>query len=342
MTLRHLALIQTLLVSTAAMAEGPTGLAAHPAAAAFVSRMEAEHGFEREALIAALARASYQDKALRLIAPPKQRTKRAVRSWTGYRARFVEPIRIRAGLAFWDAHRATLERAEQRYGVPSEVILGIIGVETVYGRITGSFPLLDALATLAFDYPPRATLFRKELENLFLLARENGRAVGSYTGSYAGAIGFPQFLPSSIRRYAVDFDHDGLVDLERSEADAIGSVAHYLAEHGWRSGERVADPVSLPAHADIDAMLATGIEPRLDRATLADAGLALPRGIERATLIDLESPGKPTEYWLGYRNFYVLTRYNRSSFYAMSVFQLAQALREAHIASRQVASSDTD
>ncbi|MCB1909528.1 MAG: lytic murein transglycosylase B [Rhodocyclaceae bacterium] len=337
MTIRHLALFQLLILGIPAASAGPAGLAGHPAAAAFAARMESEHGFEREALLAELAAATYQDKALRLIAPPKHGKKRSVRSWAGYRARFVEPIRIHEGLAFWDAHRASLEQAEQRYGVPSEVILGIIGVETLYGRITGSFPLLDALATLAFDYPPRASLFHRELENLFLLARENGREVGSYTGSYAGAIGYPQFLPSSVRRFAVDFDNDGRIDLERSEADAIGSVARYLAEHGWRPGERVADPVSLPTDSDAEAMLAAGIEPRLDRATLAAAGIDLPRGIERATLVDLESPGKPTEYWLGYRNFYVLTRYNRSSFYAMSVFQLAQALREAHIASRQVA-----
>ncbi|MCB1895795.1 MAG: lytic murein transglycosylase B [Zoogloeaceae bacterium] len=335
--IRHLALLQLSLLCVTTADAGPAGLAAHPAAAAFVARMEAEHGFERESLLAALATATYQDKALRLISPPKPGTGPRVRSWTGYRARFVDPVRIRAGLAFWDAHRASLERAEQRYGVPSEVILGIIGVETVFGRVTGSFPLLDALATLAFDYPPRADLFRRELENLFLLARENGRAVGSYTGSYAGAIGFPQFLPSSVRRYAVDFDGDGRIDLERSEADAIGSVARYLAEHGWRSGERVADPVALPAGADVDALLATGIEPRLDRHSLSAAGIELPQGIELATLVDLESPGKPTEYWLGYRNFYVLTRYNRSSFYAMSVLQLAQALREARISSRQVA-----
>ena len=335
--IRHLALLQLSLLCVTTADAGPAGLAAHPAAAAFVARMEAEHGFERESLLAALATATYQDKALRLISPPKPGTGPRVRSWTGYRARFVDPVRIRAGLAFWDAHRASLERAEQRYGVPSEVILGIIGVETVFGRVTGSFPLLDALATLAFDYPPRADLFRRELENLFLLARENGRAVGSYTGSYAGAIGFPQFLPSSVRRYAVDFDGDGRIDLERSEADAIGSVARYLAEHGWRSGERVADPVALPAGADVDALLATGIEPRLDRHSLSAAGIELPQGIELATLVDLESPGEPTEYWLGYRNFYVLTRYNRSSFYAMSVLQLAQALREARISSRQVA-----
>lgn len=335
--IRHLALFPLSILCIATASAGSAGLAAHPAAAAFVARMEAEHGFERESLLAELATATYQDKALRLISPAKPGTQRRVRSWTGYRARFVEPVRIRAGLAFWDAHHASLERAEQRYGVPTEVILGIIGVETVFGRVTGSFPLLDALATLAFDYPPRADLFRKELENLFLLARENGRAVGSYTGSYAGAIGFPQFLPSSVRRYAVDFDNDGRIDLERSEADAIGSVARYLAEHGWRRGERVADPVALPAGADVDVMLAAGIEPRLDRDALSAEGIELPQGIELATLVDLESPGKPTEYWLGYRNFYVLTRYNRSSFYAMSVLQLAQALREARISSRQVA-----
>ncbi len=322
-----------LLLSPLAAA-APLDLAGLPKARDFAERMALEHGFDSEQVLAQLARTTYQGKAIRLVTPSK---KSGPRSWQAYRARFIEPVRIRAGLEFWSANRAALERAEQQYGVPADILLGIIGVETVFGRNTGAFPLLDALATLAFDYPPRETLFRRELEQLFLLARESGRNPASYTGSYAGAIGYPQFLPSSVRRFAVDFDADGSVDLEGSAADAIGSVARYLSEHGWRPGERIAEPAILAAGTDPSPLLAAGIEPALDRGTLAEAGLQLPAGIERATLVDLETPGRPTEYWLGYRNFYVLTRYNRSSFYAMAVFHLAAALREARLSVGRVA-----
>lgn len=314
------------LSATCAAAQGR--FASRADVAAFASEMALRHGFDRDALLATLEAAPYQSKAIALITPA---TRPGQRSWQRYRARFVEPVRIRDGLAFWQAHADALDRAEASYGVPAEIVLGIIGVETIYGRNTGSFPLVGALATLAFDYPPRAELFRKELEHLLLLARESRREVGSFFGSYAGAIGFPQFLPSSVRSYAVDFDGDGQVDLEGSAADAIGSVARYLAEQGWKSGERVADPAPIADGVDVSALIDAGIEPRLDSTALAAAGITLPKGVDAATLVDLETPGQPTEYWLGYRNFYVITRYNRSSFYAMAVFQLAQALREARI-----------
>ncbi|MCB1886882.1 MAG: lytic murein transglycosylase B [Rhodocyclaceae bacterium] len=317
-----------LAVFAAAVHAAEPDLASHPEAASFIDRMVSVHGFERHAVVNELAAASYQKKAIRFIKPP---AKKGIRSWKSYRARFVEPVRIRAGLAFWNDHREALERAEQRFGVPPEIILAILGVETVFGRQTGSFPLVGALATLAFDYPPRASLFRKELENLFLLARESGRRPSSYTGSFAGAIGYPQFLPSSVRTYAVDFDDNGRVDLEGSAEDAIGSIARYLADHGWLAGERIADPVVPPPGTPLDPLVAAGIEPALTGAELASVGLRLPAGIERATLVDLETPGLATQYWLGYRNFYVLTRYNRSSFYAMAVTHLADALREARL-----------
>ncbi|MCB1955400.1 MAG: lytic murein transglycosylase B [Rhodocyclaceae bacterium] len=320
------ALFATSLAATAS-ADVPD-LASHPEAEAFVARMVEQHGFDRGEVLAELSAASYQRKAIRYIQPSKTKS---TRSWQRYRARFIEPVRIRAGLDFWAAHRDELARAEARYGVPGEIVLGILGVETIFGRNTGAFPLVGALATLAFDYPPRAALFQKELESLFLLARESGRSPSSYTGSYAGAIGYPQFLPSSVRSYAVDFDADGQIDLEGSPADAIGSIARYLAEHGWSAGARVADPVVPGDKADLGALIAAGIEPALGAAELAPAGLRLPDGIGAATLVDLETPGQATEYWLGYRNFYVLTRYNRSSFYAMAVFQLATALREARL-----------
>jgi len=190
---------------------------------------------------------------------------------------------------------------------------------------------VSALATLAFDYPPRGPLFRHELENLLLMAREQERDPFSYRGSYAGAIGYPQFLPSSIRAYAVDFDGDGRIDFESGPVDAIGSVARYLAEHGWRRGEPVAEPAQIGG-ADPQPLVDAGIEPVLAPEMLAQAGISAANGTPAATtatLVDLATPGMNTEYWLGYRNFYVITRYNKSSFYAMAVFQLGQALREA-------------
>ena len=319
-----------LAVFAAAVHAAEPDLASHPEAASFIDRMVSVHGFERHAVVNELAAASYQKKAIRFIKPP---AKKGIRSWKSYRARFVEPVRIRAGLAFWNDHREALERAEQRFGVPPEIILAILGVETVFGRQTGSFPLVGALATLAFDYPPRAPLFRRELENLFLLAREQGRAPLTYEGSYAGAMGYPQFLPSSIRNYAVDFDGDGRVDLENSPVDAIGSVANYLAAHGWVTG----GPVAIRAHVeDSDkaaALIAAGIDPVFSEADFSAHQVLplapVPAG-ETAALIDLETPDEATEHWLGFRNFYVITRYNRSSFYAMAVFGLAQALHSAH------------
>ena len=304
----------------------PASFADREEVRAFAADVAQRHGFDKKALLTELAAAPYQARAIRLIRPPSEP---GVRSWKRYRARFIEPIRIRAGLDFWRAHGEALSRASMLYGVPEEVILGIIGVESIYGRYTGKFSLIGALATLAFDYPPRAPLFRKELEHLFLLARANGRSPASYFGSYAGAIGYPQFLPSSVLSYAVDFDGNGAIDLENSPADAIGSVARYLAEHGWREGQPIADPVVIPAGVDAAALVSAGIEPALDAGTLGAQGIALRSGVGAATLVDLESPNEATEYWLGYRNFYVITRYNRSSFYAMAVFHLSEALRDA-------------
>lgn len=295
-------------------------------AIAFARDLEARHQIPLAETLSYLTRATYDDRVIRYISPPK---KTGVRSWLRYRSRFIEPIRIQAGIDFWESHRAIVRAAAERFGVDEAIIVGIIGVETIYGRYTGNFQVLDALATLAFDYPPRATLFRSELENLFLMAREQGRPADEYYGSFAGAIDLPQFLPSSIRNYAVDFDEDGRIDLDNSIADAIGSVANYLHLHGWQAGAPIAVPATVADESKIDALLAAGIEPSLSSEQLAAAGVVAKIGDpenQQTTLIDLASPGSSTEYWLGYRNFYVITRYNRSSFYAMSVFQLADAI----------------
>ena len=301
-----------------------------PAVRAFIADMQTRHGFDPETLEHALAQARQDEAVLRLIRPPSSP---GARSWVRYRARFVEPQRIRQGVQFWREHAATLARARVMYGVPEEIIVSILGVETQYGRNTGNFQLLSALATLAFDYPPRSELFTRELGELFLLARDQQRPPESYFGSYAGAIGYPQFLPSSIRHYAVDFDGNGSIDFDQAPDDAIGSIAHYLAAHGWEAGGTVAVPAQLKPGARPDELVAAGILPVLDASQLRAGGVLPQQGdyiAAPATLVDLETPGKATEYWLGYRNFYAITRYNKSSFYAMSVFQLAEALRAAH------------
>jgi membrane-bound lytic murein transglycosylase B len=294
---------------------------------AFIAELAERHAFDPVELDRALSQARHDPTVIRLITPP---ARKGVRSWQNYRARFLDDTRIDGGTAFWSQYADELERAAREFGVPAEIIVAIIGVETIYGRNTGNFETLSALATLAFDYPPRAELFRRELEALFLLAREQARDPASYSGSFAGALGYPQFLPSSIRAYAVDFDHNGQIDFDNDPVDAIGSVANYLRAHGWQTDAPVAERARLAPGADGATLVAAGIEPSLDPAVLDQNGVSTLDGRPAAaiaTLVDLETPGAQTEYWLGYRNFYVITRYNRSSFYAMSVFELAEALR---------------
>ncbi|MDR0701093.1 MAG: lytic murein transglycosylase B [Azoarcus sp.] len=303
--------------------------AARADVSAFVEEIAVRNQLDAAPIHAALSRASHNPRVIELIKPPATR---GARSWRRYRSRFIDRIHLDAGLQAWTQYAANLRRAEKEYGVPPEIILAILGVETIYGRNTGNFETLSALATLAFDYPPRAELFRGELEALFLLAREQERDPASYSGSYAGALGWPQFLPSSVRRYAVDFDGDGRVDFNADGNDAIGSIANYLREHGWVAGAPVAVKAQVAPHADPAPFIEAGVEPSLTPARLAEAGIH-PLGDNphagNATLIDLETPGEDVEYWLGYRNFYVITRYNRSNFYAMAVFQLANALRDS-------------
>lgn len=299
---------------------------------AFIDELSTRHGLDREHLTDALSNARHEPRVISLIRPPSTP---GARSWQRYRARFLDRARIEGGVDFWAEYEPLLQMAEERYGIPAEIIVAIIGVETVYGRHTGNFETLSALTTLAFDYPPRADLFRRELEHLFLLARDQGRTVNSYYGSYAGAIGYPQFLPSSMLSYAVDFDEDGQIDFESSPIDAIGSVANYLHVHGWQPGAPIAVQVGLGSDTRPDDLVAAGIEPVLSPDTVAAAGIKPLNGQDVSaltTLVDLVTPGVDTEYWLGYRNFYVITRYNRSSFYAMSVFELGEALRNRKMA----------
>lgn len=295
---------------------------------AFVAEMRDRHGLDADRLDALFARTRPLPAVLKAIAPPADPR---VKSWHAYRARFLEPKRLAAGLAFWQRHAATLKKAAAMTGVPEEIVVAIIGIETFYGKHLGRFESFAALATLAFDYPPRAELFRRELEALLLLARDEGRAPDSYRGSYAGAIGLPQFLPSSIRAYALDFDGSGRIDLAASEQDAIGSVANFLKAHGWEEGGPIAVPANVGLPDTAAALVAAGIVPQRRPAEMVEFGVRAEDAPDApAALIDLVTPDTATEYWLGYRNFYVITRYNRSSFYAMAVYQFAAALRAQH------------
>ncbi|MET3132186.1 membrane-bound lytic murein transglycosylase B [Oxalobacteraceae bacterium GrIS 1.11] len=301
----------------------------------FLDEMASKHGFERAALDALMAKVRYVDATIDLIKPaPPGKPK----NWQAYRARFIEPVRVGAGVQFWNDNAATLARAESLYGVPAEIIVGIIGVETVYGRNTGRFRVLDALTTLAFSYPntptraARMAFFRDELESALLLARQNEIDPLSLLGSYAGAVGLPQFMPGSILKYGVDFDGDGHVDLRNSSADAIGSVANFLAQHGWQREQTgpLVYPATLAPGRGLEAFVGHGLEATLRQDELQAGGVGsatlLPPGMLFG-LIDLQNGTETTEYWLATNNFYAITQYNRSYFYAMSVLELGRAVR---------------
>jgi membrane-bound lytic murein transglycosylase B len=271
----------------------------------------------------------------RLIMPPPVGT---AKNWRAYRERFVEPQRIAAGLAFGRAHERWLGEAEVRYGVPPEVVLAIVGVETFYGRVMGNFRVVDALATLAFDFPPgrrdRSGFFRSELEEFFVWCAREGRDPIAPLGSYAGAMGLPQFMPSSINRFAVDFDGDGRIDLVTSGADVVGSVARYLADFGWKAGMATHFAATPPAGAeDLAALREKDILPSFSAAQMIERGVGLGEAARvhegPLAFVELENGGDAPSYVAGTSNFYAVTRYNWSSYYAMAVIELAQALKAA-------------
>ncbi|WP_395701495.1 lytic murein transglycosylase B [Aquabacterium sp.] len=298
----------------------------------FAAELAERRQLDRAAVEQALAQARYQPAVARLIMPPATGI---AKNWAAYRARFVEPERIRAGAAFWQANARWLDAAQQRYGVPASVIIGILGVETYYGRLTGGFRVLDALATLSFDFPAgrsdRSAFFRDELGRFLTLAQREGFAPEAIKGSYAGAIGLGQFMPGSILRYAVDFDGDGHVDMAGSPADVIGSIAHYLAEHGWQPGVPTHYGVIPPADAeDRQRLLAPDILPNMTPFELAAQGASLDEAGRRhdglLALVALQNGDDAPSYIAGTQNFYALTRYNRSSYYALAVVELGQAV----------------
>ena len=291
----------------------------------FMQEVESRHGLDGAWLREVFRGARRRQSILDAFSRPAE-----AKPWHDYRKIFVTRARTRGGAAFAREHRPALERVKTRFGVPPEVVAAIIGVETFYGRYTGRYRVIDALSTLAFFSPRRGAFFRRELEEYLLFLREEGRSAADLMGSYAGAIGIPQFIPSSYRAYAIDFDGDGRRDLAGSVEDAVGSVGSYLGQHGWRAGEPVAIALTArdPERAD---PLAGELRPKLAWRDLEEAGLdtrggAPPPGPDTpVALIRLDGADGP-EYWAGLRNFYVITRYNRSALYAMAVHQLAAAI----------------
>lgn len=317
-----------LLGACAAAAVSP---ADHPALGAFIETMVQRHGFDAAELRRLFAAAQRRPDIIDAMERPREAL-----PWYAYRRGFVTEERARLGARFWKRHRQALARAERDYGVPPEVVVAIIGVETRYGTYAGRYSVLDALVTLTLDYPPRRDFFRRELEEFLLLARELGLDPLAVKGSYAGALGIPQFIPSSYRAYAVDFDRDGRRDLFASTDDAIGSVARFLQHHGWANGEPVIESARIEA-ASGDRTAAPGVEPVVTLREWVDRGV-IPNGgaaangsaLDRAAaLITLEGESGPL-YHLGYNNFYVITRYNRSQNYAMAVHELARMIRQRY------------
>lgn len=291
-----------------------------------IDELVEEEGFDRAYLQTVFEDAKRKDSILEAIARPAEKTK----PWYDYRKIFVTDKRERQGIEFFAEHKETLARAERETGVPAEIIVSVIGVETYYGRITGSYRVIDALSTLAFDYPRRSPFFTKELKNYLMLTRDQGLDPLEMKGSYAGAMGYGQFMPSSYREYAIDFDGDGLIDIWGNPVDAIGSVANYFKRHGWRTGEQVIAAATAEPDVGEEWFVRTraDLKPKFTVAEFTAAGITAADNLDPAASavamkFELEDG---YEYWLGLHNFYVTTRYNHSAMYAMSVYQLAERI----------------
>ena len=304
------------------------GYETHPAYVAFETRMVRDHGFDSGALRQLFAQAARKDSILEAIARPAEKRL----TWGEYRKIFLTQSRIDGGVAFWRENEPALARAVVQYGVPAEIVTAIIGVETRYGGNMGRYRVIDALSTLAFDYPPRSEFFTGELEQYLLMTREQGYDPLALTGSYAGAMGLGQFIPTSFRHFAVDFDADGHTDIWSNRTDAIGSVANYFKLHGWQTGGEVATLADVVGPVVAERMN-QGLDPNVQVAELATLGLSprvtLPQQ-EMVLPLALEIDGN-NEYWLGRQNFHVITRYNRSQLYAMAVYQLSREIRAGFV-----------
>jgi membrane-bound lytic murein transglycosylase B len=320
-----LVLISACTLSNAAPTS--TDYATNPKVQAFIGEMVTRHGFSREELTRLFSQVQRREDILELMRKPAEKRLK----WHEYRKIFLTQSRIEGGVAYWRKNADILDRAAANLGVEPQIIVAIIGVETRYGGNTGRHRVLDALSTLAFDYPPRAKFFRGELEQYLLLARENNFDLLGTTGSYAGAMGYGQFIPSSYRAYAVDFDNDGKRDLWDSPDDIIGSVANYFHRHGWEPGR----PVTIPATVSGTSyrkILDRGYQPNTVLGAMRHDGITPARPMPddlHAALLSFEMKDGP-EYWIGFNNFYVITRYNHSPLYAMAVYQLSEEIREGY------------
>jgi membrane-bound lytic murein transglycosylase B len=304
-------------------------------AKALAERLADKHGLDPAWAASVLAQAQSSDTVAKLIMPAASP---GAKNWGLYRSRFVEPIRIKAGVAFWRANEPTLRRAQNEYGVPMEIIAGILGVETIYGRQTGNFRILDALGTLSLDFPKgrsdRSAFFQDELGEFLRMCAEQRLDPTSVQGSFAGAMGLPQFMPSSVRRFAVDYDSDGQIDLRNSQADAIGSVAKYLSLNGWQRGIPTHFSVIPPKdEAAKGKLLAPDILPSFTVAQLQQSGALLDITGQNhpglLALVQLFNGGQEPSYLAGTANFYAITRYNQSSYYALAVIELGKAVAQA-------------
>lgn len=316
-----LCLLSSCLLSAQAAATEPPFLARKPVRDYLIDISE-EHRLNRILLANLFAEIRSQQSVLDAVSRPAEK----VLTWAQYQPIFIKKQRIDAGREFMRQHAATLSRAEQTYGVPANIIAAIIGVETFYGKVTGQYGVLESLATLAFDYPPRAGFFKSELTEYLILSQAEGWDTLAIKGSYAGAMGWPQFISSSYRHYAVDFDDDGKRDLVNSVPDAIGSVANYLNLHGWKTDQPVAKLLSVPAksRAAVKALQRKSLKPEILPKKLTDMGFVV-SGKKPVSVLNLQGKGGE-EAWVGYTNLYVITRYNHSELYALAVFQLSELL----------------
>lgn len=288
----------------------------------FVTRMVDQHQFDSQQLTRQLQQAKHRQSIIKAMSRPAE-----AMPWYKYRKIFLRAERIKAGKKFMRKYHRELKQAQERYGVPPHIITAIIGVETQYGKNTGSYPVMEALRTLAFGYPKRSKFFSSELEQYLLMAREEKLQPLVPKGSYAGAMGMPQFMPSSFRKYAVDFDGDGKRDLWNSPADVIGSVGNYFQRHGWKAGEAIAFKLE-QRPSGIKPGNRRGQKPNIPVSKIIQSGASLPpdvSALDKTAVLMFKQKNKH-DYWLGLHNFYVITRYNHSNLYAMAVYQLAKAI----------------
>ena len=301
--------------------------AQHPLALAFIDKMVEQHHFNRKQLLALFAKAEKKQSILDAIARPAEK----VKPWYEYRKIFITNDRIQQGVQFWKENEAILSEVERKYQVSAKMVVAIIGVETGFGRNTGKYRVLDALATLSFDYPPRADYFVKELEAFLLLAKQQQQDPLTLTGSYAGAMGYGQFMPSSVRNFAVDYNGDGIIDIWKNKGDAIASVANYFKANGWQYRAPVFTLAKITPSFN-EQLLNTKAKPNRNLNELRNLGISpiadgFPGSLSAEALSYQQE--NTMEYWLGFTNFYVITRYNRSQMYALAAWQLGEATEQA-------------